>query len=77
MNIIDSVVLTPGAVEAWHEASKTGMAKLRAMGVHVSPDQIGTEEMYEQPDGSLVIQCKAGEHVLHLRLEPKEWSHAN
>jgi hypothetical protein len=33
--------------------------------------------MYEQPDGALVIQCKAGEHALHLRLEPKEWSHAN
>ncbi len=77
MNIIDTISLTQAAAAAWSEAGKTALAKLREAGVTVSPEQIGTEEAYEQPDGSLVIQCKAGEHVLHLRLEPKEWCHAN
>lgn len=77
MNIIDSVVLTPAAVAAWSETAKTGLTKLREAGVTLRPDQIGTEEAYEQPDGSLIIQCRAGEYIVHLRLEPKEWSHAN
>lgn len=76
-NIIDSVVLTTQAAAAWSEASKAAIAKLRQAGITLQPDQIGIEEAYEQPDGSLVIQCKAGEHTLHLRVKAKQWSHAN
>lgn len=75
MNIIDFVSLTPDGVAAWSEACKTGISKLRDAGV--APGQVGIEEAYEQPDGALVIQCKAGGIVLRLRLEPKEWCHAN
>jgi hypothetical protein len=57
-NIIDHIVLTPEACKAWREACQTGMAKLGEAGVHIPRDQIGTEEAYEQPDGSLVIQCR-------------------
>jgi hypothetical protein len=77
VNIIDFIVLTPDAVAAWSEASKTGLAKLREAGVTIPPGQIGTEEAYEEPDGSLVIQCNAGEHILHLRIQRDQWSYAN
>lgn len=75
MNILGSVSITPEAAKAWRETARKAIAALWAAGV-TAPD-IGEEEAYAQPDGTLEIRCRCGERVVHLRIPREHWTYAN
>lgn len=81
-NIIDSVSLTPAAVEAWKQTSREQIARLKAEGVGRDGAVIvSDEEAYAQADGTLQIQCSVLDKYTHRRvvlsLPATEWTMAN
>ncbi len=74
-DVIDRVLLTPRAVEAWREACWRCALAARAAGVlgdEPPPDE--TAEVKE--DGSLSIRGRMGKLTFEVRVPPEDWGWA-
>lgn len=74
LNIIDSVVLSTDAVERWKCLCKDVVSRLDNEDIR---KPVGVEKAYEQPDGSLFIQCAFCGGDLCQRVEAGHWGRAN
>jgi hypothetical protein len=71
-DIRSQVDLLPRALEAWRALARLvfrDLAKLKP----ITEDQVGNEQAFEQPDGTLLLKCDLAGSVLQMTVGAGEW----
>lgn len=69
---LDEILITPAVYQQWMRLAEKTISKLPSP---VNPQEIGDEEVEQQPDGSLIIFATyKGKRVCQMVVPRKHWA---